>query len=183
MVKQTEVDVLKSVLEKPSADEFVERIVESQDDFFPSVDQITISEPFVDAFATPKWCDRENYAFCWVDLRDDIERHKALEVNYWKVVTRSSSCLKGKITERDFRDHGAVERRGMFLVFRPRDLDAHIRHIPVQTHADLISSTKTPKKEALYEVSGVIQGTAAEGKMDVVAFEEAGEPGIKFAEK
>lgn len=182
MAKVKEDEILKSVLNQPTSDEFVGRLVDSQEEYFPPIDQITISEPFVDAFAYPKWCNQENYAFCWVDLRDDIERHKALEVNYWKIVTRSSSCLKGKITERDFRDHGAVERRGMFLVFRPKDLDAHIRHVPVQTHAALISSTKTPKKEALYEVSGVVQGTAAEGKMDVVAFEEAGEPGIKFVE-
>ncbi len=175
--------IIENILQKPSDAEFIERMIETQEEEFPSVSDITIIEPFVDPLAFPSWCNQTDYAFAWVDLRDDIQRHNTIEAGYYKIVNRSSSCIKGgtKPLERDFRDHGAVERLGLFLVFRPRDIDAYIRGKAVQIHADMVKGIEAPKKEEHFEVSGLIRGEK-DTKIDIVAYEEAGKEGLKFAE-
>lgn len=180
-----EKEILDKVLSKPSDKELISRMVESQEEGFPSLSDITLEEPYVDPFAVPKWCDVVNYAFAWIDLKDDIQRHRAMEVGYFKIVNRSSSCIAGKVTERDFRDHGAVERQGMVLVFRPKDIDDRLRTRSVFLHGEIVDSLAAGKVGDGYQVTHMKYNEAHgrpqedSGKLDVVAYEEAGEVGIK----
>ena len=174
-------DIIAEVLKKPSDDDFISRMVESQEEGFPSASEITLDEPYVDPFGVPKWLNSERYAFAWIDLKDDIQRYRALDVGYFKIVNRSSSCIKGKYTERDFRDHGAVERQGMILVYRPKDLDDKMRTRPVYLHGEMTDALSAGKREEGWELTHSKSKTDDGSKMDVVAYEEAGEAGIKQA--
>lgn len=178
-------EILDKVLTKPSGAEQISRMIADQEESFPSASEVTLDEPFVDPFAVPKWCNQEEYAFAWIDLKDDIQRYRAMEVGYFRIVNRSSSCIIGKVTERDFRDHGAVERQGMVLVFRPKDLDDKLRTRAVSLHGDIVAGVSAGKQGDGFEVThmkynethGRPPGDSA--KLDVVAYEEAGEVGIK----
>lgn len=184
-----EKEILDKVLTKTSTNDQISRMVEDQQETFPSASEISVSAPYVDPFGVPKWCDIKRFAYAWIDPKDDIQRHRAMDVGFFKIVTRSSSCIKGKYTERDFRDHGAVERQGMILVFRPKDLDEKLRTFPIVAHAEMTSTLKEGKKEDGFEIThSKFRGDFSEesggnrGKMDVVAYEEAGTEGIKQVE-
>ena len=172
-------DILSKVLDKPSDEDFIGRMVSAQDEDFPSVSDITLDEPYVDPFAVPKWLNQILYAYAWIDPKDDIQRYRALDVGYYKIVNRSSSCIFGKYSERDFRDHGAVERQGMILVYRPKDLDDKLRTRPVYLHGAMTDSLSAGKREEGWELTHSKSKTDDGSKIDVVAYEEAGEVGIK----
>ena len=186
MVKQAkDKEILDKVLSKQTDSELISRMIEDQEESFPSVSDITLEESYVDPFMVPKWCDQNIYAYSWIDLKDDIQRYRALDVGHFRIVNRTSSCIVGKITERDFRDHGAVERQGMVLVFRPKDLDDMLRSRAVSLHSEIVSGVAAGKQGDGYEVTHMkyneAHGRPAEdsGKLDVVAYEEAGEVGIR----
>ena len=176
-----EKDILDKVLSKPSDSELISRMVESQEETFPSLSEITLDEPYADPFKEPKWCDTKNYAFAWIDLKDDIQRYRAMEIGHFKIVNRSSSCINGKVTERDFRDHGAVERQGMVLVFRPKDIDDRMRTRAVHLHGEIVDSLEAGKQGDGWSTTHSKSKTDDGAKIDVVAYEEAGEVGIKSA--
>lgn len=183
-----EKEVLDKVLTKPSQTDLIGRMIEQQSEDFPSLSDIEVSTPYVDPFEIPKWCNKDMFAFAWIDPKDDIQRHRAMDVGHFRIVTRSSSCISGKVNERDFRDHGAVERQGMLLVFRPKDIDDRLRTYPVQAHAEMVSTLASGKQEDGFEVTHLKYkdgdrnpAAAADraAKVDVVAFEPAGEVGIQ----
>jgi hypothetical protein len=98
-----------------------------------------------------------------------------METGFFKIVNRTSSCIVGKPLERDFRDHGAVERQGVFLVFRPKDLDDKLRTHAVNLHGDMVSSLAAGKEESGYEIThSKSKEDRGGGKLDVYAYEEAG---------
>ncbi len=188
MVKSAEKEILDKVLAKPSESDLISRMVESQEESFPSASDITLEESYIDPFEPPKWCDRVKYAFAWIDPKDDIQRHRAMEVGHFRIVNRLSSCISGKVTERDFRDHGAVERQGMILVFRPKDLDDKLRTRPVFAHKEMVESVEAGKEGDGFEVTHLKYKDGdrrpevkadQQAKVTVVAHEEAGELGIK----
>jgi hypothetical protein len=186
-MSKSEKEILDKALNQPSEGEQISRMIADQEESFPSVSEITLDEPYVDPFAIPKWCNTKDFAYAWIDLKDDIQRYRAMEVGYFRIVNRSSSCISSKVTERDFRDHGAVERQGMVLVFRPKDLDDKMRTRAVSLHGDIVEGVSAGKQADGYEVTHMkyneSQGrpTADSAKLDVVAYEEAGEVGIKKA--
>ena len=163
-------------------------MIEEQSEDFPSLSDIEISEPYVDPFAIPKWCNQEKFGFAWIDVKDDIQRHRAMDIGHFRIVTRTSSCIKGDYNERDFRDHGAVERQGMLLVFRPKDIDDRLRTYPIQAHKDMVATLEAGKQEDGFEVTYLkyrdgdrnpLAAADKAAKVDVVAYEPAGEIGIK----
>ena len=179
MGKSTEKEILDKVLDKPKDSDLIARMVESQDESFPSTSEITLGESYVDPFSIPKWCNQKKFAYAWIDPKDDIQRYRALDVGHFRIVNRLSSCISGKITERDFRDHGAVERQGMILIFRPKDLDDMLRTRPVFAHKEMVESVEAGKEEKGYQLT--YKKGEDDSKLDVVAYEEAGEVGIKQA--
>jgi len=174
MAKERE--VLDKALTKPNDKDFINRMVMDQDDEdFPTASEIEVEYRHRDPHEFPSWCNQKEYGFAWVDLRDDIGRYRAMEVGHFKIVTRTSSCTKGKINDRDFRDHGAVERQGMFLMFRPKDLDDKLRTYPVQRHAENVSSISAGKQDRGYEITYTKSEEDRGGSgIDVYAYEEAG---------
>ncbi len=176
--KPKEDKVLDDILSKPTDRDFISQIVESQEESFPDASEIEVTYKYQDPFEIPKWCDQENYAFAWGDLRDDITRHRILEVQHFKIVNRMSPCIiQKKILHRDFRDHGAVERQGVFLVYRPKDLDEKLRTYPVLRHAEMVGALRAGKSGDGYDISGSKGEDSS--KIDVFAAEPAGEEGIK----
>lgn len=170
-------DIVSEILRKPSIndDAFMATVVDSQNEDFPSVSEVSMSERYVDPFQVPKWCDEVNYAFAWANLRDDIERQRVLETSFFRIVNRSSSCIVGKPFDRDFRDHGAVERQGMFLVFRPKDLDDKLRSRSISLHNDMVSSLSAGKEGSGYDITHTKSKEDKGGSgLDVYAYEEAG---------
>jgi len=177
--------ILDEVLKKPSTSEKISRLIDDQKEDFPSLSEVEVNTKWVDPFSFPKWCNQKDYAFGWVDYKDDIQMYRAFEEEHFKIVNRSSSCINGKINERDFRDHGAVERQGMLLIFRPKDLDEKLRTFPVSAHKEIVESLRSGKKERLYSVtnqkfaesddSAEARAATSGSGIEVYAFEEAGE--------
>lgn len=168
-------DVLQEVLKRPSDQEFLNKMIDSQTEDFPSASDISLSEAYVDPFTFPKWCNQKKYAFAWANIRDDIERHRVMETGFFRIVNRSSSCIVGKPLERDFRDHGAVERQGMFLVFRPKDLDDKMRTRAVHLHGELVSSLEEGKEARGFDITHSKSKEDRGGSgLDVYAYEEPG---------
>ncbi len=188
MAKDTEKEILDKVLAKPSDSDIIRRMVDSQEETFPSISEISLEEPYVDPFAIPKWCNQKDYAYAWIDPLDDIQRYRALDVGHFRIVNRMSCCISEKYNERDFRHHGAVGRQGMILVFRPKDIDDKLRTRPVVAHKDMVASIEAGKEADGYEVTHLkykegdqrLEVKVDRGaKVTVVAQEEAGEVGIK----
>ena len=148
-----EKEVLDTVKKRKTADDLINRFVDEQEESFPKAADITVEFKYSDPFEFPKWLDFENYSYAWLDPSDDIQMHRALEIDYFRLVTRSSSCIKGKSYDRDFRAHGAVERQRMILAFRPRDLDAKLRSMPLIQHKAMVEAIATGKEEEGYSTS------------------------------
>ena len=178
--KRETADVLAEVLKKPTDRDFLSTVIDSQTEDFPSVSEVSVSEAYVDPFSIPKWCDQKRFSFAWANIRDDIERHRVLEAGFFKIVNRTSTCIKSKVLERDFRDHGAVERQGMFLVYRPKDLDDKLRTQAVLRHGEMVDSVAAGKSGHGYEITHSKSKEDKGGSgIDVFAYEEAGQGGLK----
>lgn len=173
-----EKNVLDTILQKSGEDEVISSVIGSQTGEFPSVSEVNVLEPWSDPFAFPAWCNTKRYAFAWANIRDDIERHRVFEVEHFQLVTRSTSwCMKDKPKPlpRDFRNHGAVERQGMFLIYRPKNLDEKLRTYSVLRHAEMVSSVSAGKHEEGFEVTHDKSKEDKGGSgMEVYAYEEAG---------
>lgn len=181
MSKQKE-DSLDAILAKPTDKDFIGRMVESQEDTFPDASEIEVSYKYQDPFEFPKWCDQDCYSFAWADIRDDIIRHRVFEESYFRLVRRISPCIiQKRLVQRDFRDHGAVERQGQFLIYRPKDLDNKLRTYPVLRHAETVSALKSGKSGQGYEFSQ--SKGEDDSKIDVVAAEHAGTEGIEVVKQ
>ncbi len=175
MAKQNAEPSLSDILNKPSDKDYLAKVIESQTEDFPDISEVSVSQTYVDPFTVPKWCDQVHFAFAWANIRDDIERQRVIEVGYFKIVNRSSSCIVGKPLERDFRDHGAVERQGMFLVYRPKALDDKLRTSAVLRHGEMVSSVAAGKQGEGYELTHEKSKEDKGGKgIDVYAYEEPG---------
>lgn len=174
--------VLDEILKpKPSDADFISALVESQEDAFPKASDIEVSYKYIDPFEIPKWCNQDDYAYAWADIRDDITKHRVFEVQYFKLVTRMSPCIiSEKLIQRDFRNHGAVERQGVFLVYRPKDLDEKLRTYPVLRHSEMVSSLREGKTGQGYELSQ--KKGEDSSNIHVVAAEEAGSEGISIVD-
>lgn len=183
MAKTKEDTVLDEILKpKPSDDDLVSQLVESQTGVFPKASDIEVSYEYRDPYEIPAWCNQDDWAFAWVDIKDDIARHRAFEIEYFQLVTRMSPCIiQKKINQRDFRDHGAVQRRMDFLVYRPRDLDEKLRTYPVLRHVEMANVLKDGKAGQGYELSG--SKGSDDSKIHVVAQEEAGSVGVEVVDK
>jgi hypothetical protein len=181
MVKTKEDKVLDDILApKPTDKDFISELVQSQEDLFPQASDIEVTYKYQDPFEIPKWCNQKDYAFAWADIRDDITRHRVFEVQYFKLVNRMSPCIiKEKMLHRDFRDHGAVERQGVFLIYRPIELDEKLRTYPVLRHAEMVSAIRDGKSGQGYEISQK-KGEDTGSNIEVIAAEEAGTEGIKM---
>jgi hypothetical protein len=169
-----EKEVLDTVKKRKTADDTINRFVmEQEEEQFPKASDIEVEFKYSDPFAFPKWLDFENYSYAWLDPTDDIQMHRALETDYFRLVTRMSSCIKGKSYDRDFRSHGAVERQRMVLAFRPRDLDAKLRTMPVIQHKAMVEAMASGKEEEGYSTSfqKYIGDADKGGKMTVMAEE------------
>ena len=175
-----EAEILDKILPGRSDGDMIERMVDNADENFPDAASISMDYSYQDPFKFPSWCDEQNYSFAWIELRDDIQRHHAMEVEFLKIVTRTSSCIKGRLDDRDFRNHGAVERQGMILMFRPRDLAERMRSKPVLAHKETVAALQAGKEDS--EKKWDIDYSNKDSKIDVVAYEEAGTEGIKTVE-
>ena len=181
MAINVEKDVLDSVKKKTTTDDTINRFLAENDESFPKASDIQVEFKYSDPFEVPDYCNQKDFAFAWLDPTDDIAMHRALEKEYFRIVTRSSSCFKGKSLDRDFRTHGAIERQRMILGFRPKDLDSKLRTRSVVQHAAITESLSEGKQEEHYSTTFTKGEEDKDSKMDVVAFEEAGEVGIKGA--
>lgn len=176
---KTEKDIINEVLTEPSSDDTVRRMIDSQEESFPSASDIKMDFSYVDPFAIPKYCNQKDFAFAWIDLKDDIQRYRALEVGFFKIVNRMSSCFIGDPNGRDFRNHGGIERQGMILVYRPKDLDDTMRTVSVMRHSEIVSSIQSGKDNPEGYSTSFEKGRGEGSKIEVVAYEQAGEEGIK----
>lgn len=178
--KVKELDVVEAVTPQPKfGSDYIAKLTGEQEETFPEASTIEVSYSYTDAFALPAWCDQQNYAFAWVDVRDDIQRHHSMEVEHFRIVTRMSPCiLRNKTYEKDFRNHGAVERQSMILMYRPQDIEQRMRTRPVLAHKETVETLESPKQGDQWDITSV-RGKDADSKIDVVAYEEAGEEGIK----
>jgi hypothetical protein len=178
-----EKSVLDTVKKRTTVDDTINRFLTEQEEQFPKAADIEVEFKYSDPFEVPQWVDQQNYAFAWLDPTDDIQMHRALDNEFFKLVTRSSSCIKSgaKGYDKDFRAHGAVERQRMVLAFRPKDLDSKLRTHSVVQHAAMIESVSTGKETEGYTTSfDKFRGDVDKGgSIDVVAYEEAGTEGIK----
>ena len=181
MVKTKDDKVLDDILAPaPSENSFIADLVKSQKDTFPDASEIEVSYKYRDPYEFPEWCNQEDYAFAWADIKDDITRHRVFEVEYFQLVTRMSPCIiQEKLKQRDFRDHGAVQRMKDFLIYRPKDLDDKLRTYPVLRHAEMVGALRDGKSGQGYEISSK-KGEDSGSKIEVVAAEEAGTEGIKL---
>jgi hypothetical protein len=162
-----------------SVDEKISGVIQDQKDVFPSPLDVSIDEGFSDAFKPPGWCDVERFAYCWLDPNDEVGIDEAMEQKHWLIVTRSNHP-KGKNS--DFRAHGAVERRGLILAYRPRDLDSVMRYLPTKKHLDIMGSKLQGQKGPQHELTLSVGDEKESGKFTPFVAEEAGHPVAKASE-
>ena len=187
MAKERE--IVDKILAKTTTADIVSQAISSQADNFPEASDIEISTDFVDVFAPPKWFDKDRFAPCWVDPTDHRQWNMAME-GYFKVVNRNSACILNlKDAEKDFRDHGGVMRGDSLLLYRPKELDLKLRTYPVEVHKSTLSTLSAGKQEDGFEIthskykagdrSAAERADKSGGKVEVVAYEEAGTEGFK----
>ena len=160
-------------------DSDISKLVESQKDSFPEPSEITIWEPFRDPFRFPEWCNFQEYEYAWLDKNDKRrELRLALQEGYWQFVTRSNHF---RASSSDFRDHGAVERMDMILVYRPKSLGDRIRLLPELRHKEIVEASEETKTGDFYERTlekGRGEMKEGAGGEVVYAQETAGEEGL-----
>lgn len=93
-----------------------------------------VFQPYVNVFELPTWCRLDEYAYGWLDVKDEKEVHRAFEFGKWRFVKRVNHP---KANEADFSlGTGLVERLGLVLIYRPKWLDDEIRRIPEKRHLE-----------------------------------------------
>ncbi len=147
-------DVMAAIQQEPDTDERIGRFLREYDGEFPDAASIEVDSGYRNPFEIPAFLDRENYKYAWLDPEDDIQMYNALENGFFKIVTRSSSCIKDpRKADPYFRSHGAIELQRMILAFRPTDLDNRIRQIPVIQHKAMTEAVVAGKEAEGYETS------------------------------
>lgn len=163
------------VISTRTVDERVSGLISEQRDF-PDPASIELHEPFVDVFQPPKWADTKLYAYGWVDPSDEVQLDRAINHDYWNIVTRSNHS---GATNSDFRNHGAVERRGMILVYRPIELEQRLRFLGVKRHKDMMGAQLEPKKGHKWERNMEVGEDVPAPGFKPFAAETAGSPVVK----
>jgi hypothetical protein len=166
-------DIVK-VITSRTVDEKIASLVQEKREF-PDPSSIELSEPFVDVFKPPSWCDTQQNSYAWVDPNDEVQLDRALNYNYWVIVTRSNHP---RARTSDFRTHGAVERRGMILVYRPQDLDLRLRYLSEKRHTDMMEAQKEGAKGDKWERSMVVGENVPAPGFKPYYGEPAGKEGI-----
>lgn len=172
--KETKVDEVVRVVTSRTVDERVAALVSEGRDF-PDPSEIEIHEPFKDIFEPPSWCDPKLYAYAWVDIADDIQLERAIHHDYWQLVTLSNHP---QARRSDFRVHGAVERRGMVLVYRPLELELRLRYLGVKQHMETAAALKEGDKGPNWERSMEVGVDVPAPGFKPVVGELAGQEGI-----
>jgi len=172
--KDTKVEEVVRVVTGRTVDERVAALVSESRDFPDPLD-IEIHEPFKDVFEPPSWCDTANFAYAWVDVSDDIQLERAMNHDYWQIVTLSNHP---KARSSDFRIHGAVERRGMVLVYRPIELERRLRYLGVKQHLESARAVEEGDKGPNWERSMEIGTDIPAPGFKPVVGELAGQEGI-----
>lgn|SRR5574343_19313 len=181
---KTVVNVMESLQQEPDTDERIGRFLSEQSAEFPDASTISVDFKYQNPFEVPNFLDQANYAYAWLDPNDDIQMYNALEQGYYKIVTRSSSCiLNSRRADAFFRSHGAIELQRMILGFRPIEIENRIRQMPVIQHKAIVESlSEGSEKEGYSTTAAKYRGDHNEGAgaiTQIVAHEEAGEEGIK----
>jgi hypothetical protein len=176
-------DVMEAIGQVPDVDERIGRFLAEQGAEFPDASTIEVDFRYQNPFEVPGFLDKENYSYAWLDPQDDIQMYNALEKGFFKIVTRSSSCIiDARKADPYFRSHGAIELQRMILGFRPTDLENRMRQAPIVQHKAMVESLTEPKEKDGYSTSfDKYRGdhNSKGGEMSaVVAYEEAGEEGI-----
>ncbi len=173
-------------------------LVKGQDESFPDVSEIQTDQPWSDPFKIPKWCDTEKYEYGWASVHDKVQLDAALNEGHWRIVNRSNHY---SAPHPDFHHtHGAIERRGMLLMYRPVEIAKKMRQIPVKLHRDRAESIESGKQLSGAELTaGRFEGETGAHKTlagehtgkdlrpgddpkpgDIFASEEPGEEGLRI---
>jgi len=141
----------------------ISSMVQGQDESFPDISDIKIEQPWQDPFQIPKWCDKVNYEYGWASVHDKVQLDDAINARYWRIVNRSNH-YSAPLT--DFHHtHGALERRGMILMYRPMDIANKMRQIPVILHRERTEAIEAGKQLSGAEVTtGRFDGETSEHK-------------------
>lgn len=158
-------------------DSEISKLVQTQREGFPDTADIQLWEPFRDPLKFPVFCNLLEYEYAWLDKNDKYRPLSvALEQGYWQIVTRSNH-FQGRYS--DFRDHGAVERMGMILVYRPRSLGDHLRQLPERRHLEISRAAEEGTSGEYYERT-LHKGTEVSTGGEVIyAQEQPGEEGLQ----
>lgn len=157
----------------------ISRLVQTQDESFPDPSDIQMDQPWLDPFKLPKWCDVEKYEYGWASVHDQVQLDAAINGGYWRIVNRSNHY---SAPYQDFHHtHGAIERRGMILMYRPQEIAKKVRDIPVQIHRERAQALEEGKvlDGASLSMSKTADDSAPKAK-DIAAFEEAGKEGLNI---
>jgi hypothetical protein len=171
-------DVMEAVQQSPDTDERISRFIADQGAEFPDAASIDIDFKYQNPFEIPAFLNQKDYKYAWLDPQDDIQMFNSLERNYFKIVTRSSSCiLDAKKAEPYFRFHGAIELQRMILGFRPTEIDNRMRQAPAVQHKQMVEAMEGVKETEAYNVSfdkfrGDFDKKGDIGKMTEVVYEE-----------
>jgi len=147
-------DVMQAVQQEPSTDERIGRFLKEYDGEFPDASTIEADFRYQNPFEIPEFLNQKDYKYAWLDPQDDIQMYNALEKGFFKIVTRSSSCVKNaRKADPYFRSHGAIELQRMILGFRPTDLENRLRQMPVIQHKAMTEALVAGKETENYETS------------------------------
>lgn len=178
----------------------ISRLVQTQDESFPDVSDIQMDQPWLDPFKLPKWADLEKYEYGWASVHDQVQLDAAINGGYWRIVNRSNHY---SAPFQDFHHtHGAIERRGMILMYRPLEIARKLRELPVQIHRERTEAIEQGKQLSGAELTaGRFDGETGAHKSfsglptgkdirpgsdpkpgDIFAAESPGEEGLKINE-
>jgi len=176
----------------------ISRLIKTQPESFPDVSGIQVDFGYSDPFKVPKWADTEKYEYGWASVHDQVQLDAAINEGHWRIVNRSNHYSAHAA---DFHHtHGAIERRGMILMYRPWAIANKMREIPVQLHRDRAEAMETGKQLSGADLTaGRFDGETGAHKTftgqptgksdrpgsdpkagDIFASETPGEEGIKF---
>lgn len=141
------------------ADERIAGLIEDQKDEFPSPLDIRLDEPYREKYPAPSWADTKDFSYGWMDGYDAVRADQALNYDHWKIVTRTNHP---RAKSSDFLVHGAVERLGMVLVYRPKELDVRARKIPEVRSKEALGSLLESHGGQIDGPSGSFEGFSHE---------------------
>ena len=165
-------DTIKFITSR-SVDEYIGSLVQEPDTGFPDPSSIELYEPFTNPFEPPSWCNQELYVYAWVDPHDQVQMDRALKTDHWQMVKLINHP---NAKDSDFRTHGAVERRGMILIYRPVELERRLRLLNEQRHHSLMSSQLETRVGDKYEKTAQVGESVSSDGFRPYVGEMAGAP-------